>query len=114
MHPGLKGGLCAAPVGGQGHHGQAGKAQRMPNHLGGIGQLWQQVRRHEGADLDFSQAAGMQGADPEAFMGQGHDGLHALQAISRAHFTDENLIHGGVGRLRAQCSHTGVGRADSR
>ena len=42
-------------------------------HLGGVGQLRQQPRRHEGADLDLALAGGVGVADPFELGGGGHD-----------------------------------------
>ena len=49
VHPEREAALGAARVGDQRRHGEPRQGQRMPHHRLGIGQLRQQLRRHEGA-----------------------------------------------------------------
>ena len=65
--------------------------QRVRDDLGSIGELRQQVRRHEAADFDLAQATGRQRRDPRLLRGRRHDRLDALQAVARPHFADENV-----------------------
>ncbi|MCY1365999.1 hypothetical protein D9M69_528750 [compost metagenome] len=97
--------LGATPIGHQGHHGEAGvrsgEGERVPHHLGHVGHLRQQLRWHEGADLDLAQAGGSQRGYPAAFVDRGHGGADRLQAVARADLADQHL--GPRGGVVGQC-----------
>jgi hypothetical protein len=57
--------------------------------FGRVGQLRQQVRRHEGADLDLALAGRVRVADPFELAGRGQHPRDALQAVAQAHFADD-------------------------
>ena len=65
-----------------------GKRLGEGQHLGRVGQLRQQARRHEGADFDLALAGGVGGANPFELGGRRDDPGDALQAVAQAHLAD--------------------------
>ena len=94
VHAGRERRLGAAQVGHQRHHRQAGQGARVAHQLGRVGQLRQQLGRHEGADLDLAQAGGVQRVDPGQLVRGGHGARHALQAVARADLADVHAVMG--------------------
>jgi hypothetical protein len=70
---------------------QPGQRQRVGQHLGGVGQLGQQAGGHKRAHLDLTLPGSVCGTYPFALSRCGQNGLDALQAIAKAHFTDDGL-----------------------
>ena len=97
VHPGGQRGLGAFEIGHQRHHGQAGVGERVLHHLHGVGHLRHEVGGHERAHLNFAQATGHQRVNPAQFVGGGHGGFDRLQAVTRAHFADQNVKGGKAG-----------------
>ena len=68
------------------------------DQLGGVGQLRQQPRRHERADLDLAQARGVGAAQPFELLLGGQGAGDALQAVAQpdfAHGDWEGGVHTG-------------------
>ena len=72
---------------------QIREGARKGHNFRGIGQLRQQLRRHEATDLDLGDARGGLGGDPRLFGLKRHDALHALQPISRTDLTNQYATH---------------------
>jgi hypothetical protein len=85
----------AAQVGHQHRDVQPRQGFRKGHQLGGVGQLRQQARRHEGADLDLAQACRVGGANPFHLLRGGQRAGDALQAVAQA-----DLANHGPARQR--------------
>ncbi|MCY1540768.1 hypothetical protein D9M68_764270 [compost metagenome] len=89
--PGAQRRLGAPQIGHQRHHGHAGLAHGIGDHLRGIRHLRQQPRRHERGHFDFPHARGDQRVDPpELGLGR-HGGLHRLQPVAGPDFADQDV-----------------------
>ena len=62
---------------------EAGQGASRGDELGGVGQLRQEARRHERADLDLAQPGGMGAAQPFELQLRGQDAGDALQSIAQ-------------------------------
>ena len=98
LSAGFQGRFSAFSVGHQGHDRHVGVLEGVLNNFGGIGHLRQQMHGHKRSHLNFLQTRGHQGVKPPQFVGGGHGLLDRLQAVARAHFTDQDAFfgHGGV------------------
>ena len=77
-------------VGHQHRDEQARQRLRVGHQLGGVGELRQQARRHERADLDLALAGGVGVADPLDLALGRQDRRDALQAVAQADFADHD------------------------
>jgi hypothetical protein len=83
------GAFRALQVGHQHRGEQARQRLGKGQQFGGVGQLRQQVRRHEGADLDLALAGRVRVADPFELAGGGQHTGDALQAVAQPHFAND-------------------------
>ena len=65
-----------------------GSVLRERDELGRVGELRQQARRHERADLDLALAGVVGVADPLELLRRGQHAGDALQAVAQADFAD--------------------------
>jgi hypothetical protein len=74
-------------------HLQTADGERMLDDVAGVSHCWDELRRDEGADFDFAQSCGGEGADPRLLRLGRHEVLGVLQAVARAHLADMNVRH---------------------
>ena len=87
--------LRALQVRHQRRDGEAGNRERALRDLLGVGELRQQLRRHERADLDLPHAGRVLGLDPGELLVGRHHGLDVLQPVAQADLVDfDALGHG--------------------
>jgi hypothetical protein len=79
-------------VGHQHRHDQTRQGFGKGHQLGGVGQLGQQLRRHEGADFDLADARIVSTLNPLQFLCSGQGAGNALQAVAQAHFTNPHAL----------------------
>src|SRR5262249_4191100 len=72
----------------QRRHREARNLQRRLGHFLGVGELRQQLRRHERAHLDVAHTRGVLGLDPRNLQVGRHNRLDALNAVTKADFAD--------------------------
>ena len=86
---------------------RSGQGLRVRDQLGGVGELRQELRRNERADLDLALAGGVRGANPGLLaLGRQH-GADALQPVAQADFADDDAV-----RKARHADRSPVGRAD--
>ncbi|MNS56894.1 hypothetical protein D3C72_897670 [compost metagenome] len=106
--------LRAAQVRHQHRDEQTRQRARERDQLRGIGQLRQQVRRHERADFQLTQAGRVRAANPRFLAGRGQDGADALQAVAQTDFADHGLAGEGVGHGSRGRGEASLGGGDGR
>ena len=77
-------------VGHEDRHAKTGQRPAKRDELFGIGELRQQARWNERAHFDLALAGGVCVADPLLLPRRGHDARDALQAVTQAHFTNDD------------------------
>ncbi|CAI8725475.1 hypothetical protein EMIT0P201_10536 [Pseudomonas chlororaphis] len=83
--------LGTSQVGHQRSDVEVRQGQRMSHDKRTVGHLRQQLGGDERAHLDLAQACLRQGRYPLQLELGGHDGLDALQAVTRPHFTYQDV-----------------------
>lgn len=86
----------AAGIGHQHGHCQARVGAGMGHHIGCIGELWQELCRHETAHFDLADAGTCQRIDPCAFDRSGKSPVNRLESIAWTYFRDQDCLRHGV------------------
>ena len=97
VHPEREAPLGAARIRDQRRHGQTRQGQRVPHDFFGVGQLRQQLRRHERADLDIAHPGRVFGIEPRQFRLGRHDLGDALQAVAHPDLADRHAVVHSLG-----------------
>ena len=101
VHPESEAPLGALQIGDQRRDGEPGQRQCMAHHRFGIGELRQELRRDERADLDLAHAGGEFGVQPGDLLLGRHDFGEALEAVAQPDLADiGTLAHSSLRAIR--------------
>ena len=90
-------------IGHQHRYAKSGQRLGERDQVIGVGQLRQQARRNERADLDLALAGRVCVADPFDFLRGRQHARNALQPVAQADFTNDGGLSFGLHRDQPRC-----------